>query len=480
MTHPQKNKRVAGIGAGGWAVAVVVMLAASSGCETQSFFDPTEMGRYDKTPLVKSLLKNLETGIEEPDDRFANATEVRPEDLVAVPRDYVIGRNDLIQVSIADLVQQNVETVKTMRVSESGFISLPLIPPVKAVGLTEAQLEQAIAQAYQDANVISRAQVSVVTVEARSRIFSISDGVAQPGSYVIVDSNFRLLDALVMARGVVNPEAIENIYVIRRVEHDLKEMPKETPGEAAPPAQPGPGVLEPQSRASWHRPAMMSEMSPAEPPTTAPAGSAEGRIIVVEDKPLQIEGGQTVPATTPPPQQPEAQVQAEVPATKQFEFESPQEPSDVRIIRVPYDALRRGELKYNIVIRPLDMIIVPPPVVGEYYMGGHVARVGVYSLTGRKITLKQAVVAAGMLDQLAIPSRTQIVRRIGDKEVFARVDLAKIFAGEQPDIILKPNDVVTVGTNAIAPFLASFRGGFRLTYGFGFLYDRNYWDANNP
>ena len=30
----------------------------------------------------------------------------------------------------------------------------------------------------------------------------------------------------------------------------------------------------------------------------------------------------------------------------------------------------------------------------------------------------------------------------------------------------------------LAPFLASLRGAFRLTYGFGFIYDRNFFDEN--
>jgi len=59
------------------------------------------------------------------------------------------------------------------------------------------------------------------------------------------------------------------------------------------------------------------------------------------------------------------------------------------------------------------------------------------------------------------------------------VDLDKIAAGEQPDIYLKPNDIVRVGTNAFAPFVSALRSGFRLTYGFGFLYDRNYAPDNN-
>jgi polysaccharide export outer membrane protein len=132
------------------------------------------------------------------------------------------------------------------------------------------------------------------------------------------------------------------------------------------------------------------------------------------------------------------------------------------------------------VIRPNDTIIIPSPKVGEYYMGGHVGRPGVYSLTGRNITLKQAIISAGMIDPLGWPERTEIIRRLGkDREMFVRVNLPKIFAGEQSDIFLRPYDTVNVGTNMIAPFLAAMRGAFRFTYGFGFIYDRNYNTSNN-
>lgn len=160
-----------------------------------------------------------------------------------------------------------------------------------------------------------------------------------------------------------------------------------------------------------------------------------------------------------------------------FQFDEPAEPSDVTIVKVPLPALRRGELKYNVVIRPGDYIWVPQPPIGEYYMGGHCARPGVYSLTARKITLKEAFISAGMMDQVAIPSHTQIIRRIpgetNDHEIFAQVDISKVFEGTEPDIYLRPDDQILVGTNIVAPFLAAVRNGFRITYGFGFLYDRN-------
>ncbi|HEY7089507.1 MAG TPA: polysaccharide biosynthesis/export family protein [Tepidisphaeraceae bacterium] len=477
------NRQAKALAAGLWVVPVLLL---TMGCETQSFFDPSEVGRFDRKPLVVPILKTLDTGIEERDERFVNAGGVKPADLVAQNTDYVIGANDLLQVSIADLVAPNVESAKTMRVSQSGFISLPLIGQVKATGLTEAQLEQAISQAYADRNLIKDAQVSVVTIEARSRTFSIFGAVTQAGQYAIVDADFRLMDALVLARDVTQPVGIDYIYVVRRAEHDVTEAPgTETtapapmvPSGVQPATQPTPDVLTPRSQLPVEPKMMMQDVTP---PTTAPAAGSESHIIVVDDKPMQIEGGQPVPSNQMQPGNTTiVQPDQTVMTTQPFEFNDLKEPAGVRVIRVPFEDLKRGELKYNIVIRPQDFIWVPQPSIGEYYMMGHVQRTGVYSLSARNISLMQAIAGAGGLDQLAIPQRTQIVRRLStEKQVFARVDLEKIFNGQEPDIMLKPDDQVLVGTNALAPFLAAFRSGFRLTYGFGFIYDRNYWEQNN-
>jgi hypothetical protein len=162
-----------------------------------------------------------------------------------------------------------------------------------------------------------------------------------------------------------------------------------------------------------------------------------------------------------------------------FQFNGPS-PFAQRIIKIPLRELLDGQMEYNVVIRPGDLIFVPDPITGEFYMAGHVQRTGPYSLTARKITLKQAVAAAGMFDQVAMPGRAEVIRRIGDdKEEWVRIDLWQIFAGDAPDLYLKPNDVVIVGTNIFAPFLAAVRNGFRISYGFGFTYDENYSPQGN-
>jgi protein involved in polysaccharide export with SLBB domain len=222
----------------------------------------------------------------------------------------------------------------------------------------------------------------------------------------------------------------------------------------------------------------------------------EERVVTVDGKQITVQPGtqpataevvaapvaiEAAPVVSPEPvTMPAAPVTVTEQQSDGFSFRDPVAEGSTRVIRVPYESLRNGDLRYNIVIKPYDLIIVPQPTIGEFYMGGHVLRAGVYSLTARKITLKQAVVSAGGFDNIAVPAQTEIVRRLpDDREIFVRVDLDKVWEGSQPDIFLRPNDIVNVGTTWWAPFIASARGGFRLTYGFGFLYDRNWGEDEN-
>jgi hypothetical protein len=76
---------------------------------------------------------------------------------------------------------------------------------------------------------------------------------------------------------------------------------------------------------------------------------------------------------------------------------------------------------------------------------------------------------------VGIPERVDLTRRIGDdREATIRLNLRAIFEGTQPDVFLKPDDQVNVGTNFWAQPAAIIRNGFRMTYGFGFLLDRNF------
>ena len=150
-----------------------------------------------------------------------------------------------------------------------------------------------------------------------------------------------------------------------------------------------------------------------------------------------------------------------------------------RLIRIPADKLLAGDPRYNIVIKAADSIFVPVDIVGEFCIMGNVNRTGYIPLTGRPMTLKQAIGAAGGLGPLAWPKRCEVIRRIGrKKEEIVMVDLDKIASGEQPDFFIKPHDLINVGTHATARWRAILRNAFRATYGFGFVYDRNFADRD--
>jgi protein involved in polysaccharide export with SLBB domain len=131
------------------------------------------------------------------------------------------------------------------------------------------------------------------------------------------------------------------------------------------------------------------------------------------------------------------------------------------------------------VIKPGDTISARLDVVGEFYVMGNVNNQGIINLTGRPMTLKMAIAAAGGLGQLAWPKKCEVIRRIEEKkEEIVMVDLEKIANGSQPDFFIKPNDMVNVGTHGVSRWLYALRNAFRATYGFGFIYDRNFADRD--
>ncbi len=148
-----------------------------------------------------------------------------------------------------------------------------------------------------------------------------------------------------------------------------------------------------------------------------------------------------------------------------------------RVIEVPVSPLIQGVAQYNLVIRAGDSISVPGPSQGFIYLSGPgISRPGVYQLpfTG-KLTLQRLIASAGGLSAIAIPERVDLIRMVGDdRQAMIRLNLRAIAEGTQPDIFLKPDDLVNVGTNFWATPLAIIRGGFRASYGFGFLLDRNF------
>ena len=156
-----------------------------------------------------------------------------------------------------------------------------------------------------------------------------------------------------------------------------------------------------------------------------------------------------------------------------------------RIIKISAEKLRQGDNNYNIIIRSGDWIRLETGPTGFYYLMGHVSKPGIsrifkYDFGNEDITLSQAIASVGGVGPLAWPTRCEIRRKLDDdRQEITQWNLERIMAGLDPDIYLKPGDIVNVGTHAVAPLLLAIRNGIRVAYGFGFSYDRNFADIDS-
>jgi protein involved in polysaccharide export with SLBB domain len=109
-------------------------------------------------------------------------------------------------------------------------------------------------------------------------------------------------------------------------------------------------------------------------------------------------------------------------------------------------------------------------------MGPGIQRPGTYNLPQNgRLTLTRLVAAAGGFSQIATPERVDLTRVVGDRgQATIRLNARAIFEGTHPDVRLKSDDMLNFGTNFFATPMAVIRNGFRMSYGFGFLVDRNF------
>src|SRR5215471_10710410 len=109
-----------------------------------------------------------------------------------------VGANDLISVSVYDAP----EVTRTVRVSADGFIRLPMLKQrIKAEGLMPTDLENRIATALKNEELIVDPFVTVTVAEYTSRPISVMGAVRKPITFQAV-GQVTLLDALARAEGL--------------------------------------------------------------------------------------------------------------------------------------------------------------------------------------------------------------------------------------------------------------------------------------
>ncbi len=124
--------------------------------------------------------------------------------------DYQIGGGDLLHVEVFDVPDLSRE----VRVSDSGFISLPLIPVrIQALGLTPYQLEQKLAELLQINGLVTHAQVTIFVKEHLSHPITVIGSVRRP-MVVQAVREMTLLEVLSEAGGIA--EDAGDLVIITR------------------------------------------------------------------------------------------------------------------------------------------------------------------------------------------------------------------------------------------------------------------------
>jgi polysaccharide export outer membrane protein len=467
--------------------------ALAGGC-ADSYMDPSVSGRWEATPTSMPILNRIAT-IEADTGEFVEVTDPVPEDLIPLPVTYRLGPGDALEVTLYDLIVPNQPETYEVQIDARGNIELPQLGRLSVAGKTSEQATDVIKEAMR--RLVSDPLALVVPRAQRQQTFNIVGAVESPGPYFIPKADYRLLEAI--TAGGVFDESIPEVFVIRQVTltddalgtgdvgsgvspaspdaaptpvpgKDLidlidevagpekKEEKKEEPKEGTPPGSPG--AFATRDRQPEKTPAvdLVEQDAPtsAEPPEQAPARS-DSTWVFLNGKWVQL-SRQPSTDTTPAP--------AGQPIITQ------------RVIRISLGELLSGKQSINIVIRPGDVVRVPAPPAGLVYVGGQVARPGPYQLpsTGG-LTLLRAINAAGGYGGIAIPSRIDLTRMVGkDRQATIMLNGVAIAEQTQPDIYIKPNDIINVGTNFWALPLAVIRNGFRASYGFGFVFDKNFAD----
>ncbi|MBZ5539038.1 MAG: polysaccharide biosynthesis/export family protein [Acidobacteriia bacterium] len=325
----------------------------------------------------------------------------------SVKRDYVIGNGDLVSVEVFDVQ----ELTRDVRVSQTGTITLPLLPVrLHVSGLTELQAEQKIAEVLEANGLITHPQVSVSVKEKKSKPITVTGAVMHPTVFQ-ADHEVTLVEALAEAGGIAADAG--SVVIVTRTAHPIS--PENTADEDVPAA----GVNS----------APPATSQPESGPTAGTDPAAEGAAVAAK------------------PVSPSAPTAAGAEAAK-----DPAPVEDLTAQGAPLtltinlnNLLESGDQKENLLLQGGDVVTVPHG--GIVYVIGAVGHPGGFVLAGDRTqmsTLKILSLAGG-LESTAKADSAVILRKdqTGQQREMV-VHLKKIMQRQDEDVTLLPNDILYV------------------------------------
>jgi len=325
----------------------------------------------------------------------------------SVQHDYVIGNGDLLEISVFDVP----ELSKEVRVSQTGSISIPLIPTrIHLTGLSETQAEVKIAELLEANGLVSHPEVGVAVKEHRSQPITIVGAVSHPMVYQ-ADHDVTLLEVLAEAGGIAN-DAGDTVIVTRRRVFNMVE----TSSSQGAGASLAPGSGEP----------------PPLDTDTAP-GSAAKKAGTSPNSP-QFPSAEELAHANPPAVAAATDAAASAP-----------NPDSTSITINLNDLLETGDTRNNILLHAGDVVTVPH--AGIVYVLGAVAHPGgfVVSNDRTQLTTLKVLALAGGFTNIAKTQHAVIIRKDDTgKQTETTLDLKKVVNRQAEDITMRPSDILFI------------------------------------
>jgi polysaccharide export outer membrane protein len=127
---------------------------------------------------------------------------------VAMPKNYIIGQGDVLEV----FVWRNEQLSREILVRPDGMISLPLLQDIRAEGLTVLQLKDEITRRFSE--YLENPRVTVIVKQIGSYKVSVLGRVVRPGVYPITGDT-TIVEAISMAGGFTEWANKRKITLIR-------------------------------------------------------------------------------------------------------------------------------------------------------------------------------------------------------------------------------------------------------------------------
>jgi protein involved in polysaccharide export with SLBB domain len=323
--------------------------------------------------------------------------------------EYTIGNGDLVSIAVFDVP----ELTREVRVSQSGTISIPLVPTrLHISGLTEMQAERMIADVLQANGLVSHPEVGVMVKEHKSRPITVVGAVQHPMVYE-ADSSVSLLEVLAGAGGVSN-DAGDTIIVTRARSSSFVLVP----------------IPEPIS-------------------TSAP-GAAPGAESSTQDAPALSESDTT--SSSNPTAFPSAteMAQSPSPGANSNKTSETTTPAGNTITINLNELLETGDMRNNIPLQAGDVVTVPH--AGIVYVLGAVTRPGGFVMANDRseLTTMKVLSLAGGLTRIAKLDHAVIIRKDDQgKQTETEVDLKKVLNQQSEDIKMRASDVLYIPDNHV-------------------------------